>query len=813
MAKNFTLFFLGLLLSVTTFAQTSSVTGKVLDPDGNAAPFANVLLYNTADSALVKAGYSNNDGKYILGPVTAGNYFTRVSFTGYANYESSAFDLKKGEKLSQADIKMVEVSTSLKDVQIVAHKAMVTIKPDMTVFNVEGTANAIGENAFDLLRKAPGVVVDNNDNVMLLGKSGVRVYIDGKPSPLSATDLANMLRGMQSDQIESYEIITNPSSKYDAEGNAGIINIKMKRDKNLGANATLNLGYAIGIHPKYNGSVSANYRSKKFNAFGSYGANAGKRQNFMDSHREQFSTAFDQTNIMISEMLNHNFRGGVDFFLGKKHTIGLLVNGFLAAGDFTTENRTKISDLSSGSPINLLVADGVRSISRKNINSNANYRYDDGKGVSLNLDADYGTFDLQNNAFQPNIYYDPSGQNVILERNFKTQAPTLIDIYTFKADYERPLWKGKLGLGGKYSYVTTNNTFNFFDLIGSQEIKDTARSNSFLYTENINAAYLNYQRQFGKWGLMAGVRAEQTNSVGDLTSTQQHDNSLVERHYLNFFPSAGITYSPGQKNMFRLNYSRRIDRPKYENLNPFEFQLNEQSFRKGNPFLQPQYTHNVQFTHTYKYTLNTTVSYSHTNNFFTNITDVEDSVATYITMENLKSQKVASIAVSYPRQITKWWSTFTNTSLSNVRNQANLGENRVIDISQTTFNVFHQSTFNIPWGIRLQLSGWYNSASLWGANFRTNPLGTIEAGLIKNFMKDRATLKLALSDIFFTQQWNSHQVYGDLDLRVNGGWESRQVKVNFTYLFGNNKVKSARKRKTGLDDEKDRAGGSGNGGR
>lgn len=811
MLKKLTLFIFGMLYLTQTYGQSGQVTGTVLDPEGNAAPFANVLLYTTNDTSLVKAGYSDDKGKYILAPVPAGNYFTRVTFVGYASYQSETFDLAEGQKLERPDVAMQEVSTTVDDVRIVAQKPMVSIKPDMTVFNVEGTPNAIGENAFDLLRKAPGVVVDNNDNIMLLGKNGVRVYIDGKPSPLSATDLANLLRGMQSDQIESYEIITNPSSKYDAEGNAGIINIKMKRDKNLGANATLNLGYAVGIFSKYNGSLSANYRTKKFNAFGTYGANGGKRQNFMDTYREQFGTTFDQTNIMTNDMVNQNFRAGADFFLNKKHTLGVLASGYLSGGEFTTVNRTFIADSATSTARSFLVSDGVRDQSRRNINANINYRYDDGKGVSLNVDADYGTFNLQNDAYQPNVYFDPTGTNVLLERNFTSEAPTLIDIYTFKADYERPLWEGKLGFGGKFSYVTADNTFNFYDLVGSTEVLDTNQSNTFVYTENINAAYVNFQRKFGKWGISAGLRAEQTNSVGDLTSSQQNANALVERQYLNLFPSGGITYSPSRTNMFRLNYSRRIDRPRYEDLNPFEYQLNEQSFRKGNPFLQPQYTHNLQLTHTYKYTLNTTVSYSHTADFFTNITDVEDSTATFITMENLATQKVASISVSYPKQLTKWWSTFTNTSVMNLRNEANLGENRVIDIAQTTFNIYHQSTFNIPFGIRLQVSGWYNSASIWGANFRSDPIWSVEAGAVKNFLKDRATLKMSVSDIFFTQQWNSRQVYGDLDLQANGGWESRQFKVNLTYLFGNNQVKGARKRKTGLDDEKSRAGSGGNG--
>jgi hypothetical protein len=832
MVRIFTLFLLSTLSCFSAFAQSGSVTGKVLDPEGNAVSFANVLLLSASDSSLVKAGFSNDKGIYLLAPVTEGEYFTRITFVGFDQFESEVFSLASGEELAFDDVAMAEVSTTMSDVLIVAQKPMVTVKPDMTVFNVEGTPNAIGENAFDLLRKAPGVMIDNNDNIILLGKSGVRIYIDGKPSPLSSQDLANLLKSMQSNQIESYEIITNPSAKFDAEGNAGIINIKLKKDKNLGANATLDLGYARGIFNKFNGSLSGNYRTKKVNIFGSYGTGLGKRQNYMNGNRSQPTFApwqadstrpgyFEQTNVMTSDNVNHNFRGGVDYFAGKKHTIGVMVSGFLSSGDFSSANRTEIYALDSipGDTVlyQILTANGTNENSNLNINANLNYRYDDGKGVTLNIDADYGTFDNAMDSYIPNTYLEADGTTIIRENNYNSSTPTNIDIYTLKADYERPFLKGKLGVGAKVSYVETVAGFDL-ERIGSPEAPDISLFN---YTENINAGYANWQRQFGKWGISAGLRAEQTNSLGDLSSNVPVDDSLVERQYLNLFPSGGVTFSPSRTNSFRLTYSRRIDRPRYQDLNPALFLLNEQSFRKGNVNLTPQYTHNVQLTHTYKYTLNTTLSYSHTTDYFTNITGTRGDGG-FITLANLATQDVASATISYPKQITKWWSTFTNTGVTYLRNTATPEdlrriaeesnfdtENLSIDINQTTWNIYHQSTFQLPAKVSLQLSGFYSSPSIWGANFRNRGFGGIEAGATRSFFKDRATLKVAVSDVLFTMQWAATQELGDLRSFVTGGWESRLLKVNFTYLFGNNQVKKERRRKTGLDDEKGRAGGGG----
>jgi iron complex outermembrane receptor protein len=323
-----------------SFAQTSGqISGIVLDAEGNPLPFANVLLFSTQDSAMVKAGFSNEEGRYLLTPIPAGNYWLKTQFTGYASDTSAPFAFAEGEQLERPSLKMAEVGTTVNEVQIQAERPLVTVKPDMLVFNVENTPNAIGENAFNLLRKAPGVVIDNNDNIMLLGKSGLRIYIDGKPSPLSAKDLANFLKSVQSNQIESFEIITNPSSKFDAAGNAGIINIKMKRDKNLGANATVDIGFARGMFNKYNGSISANYRNKHFNAFGSYSLATGKSRNWMDFYRVQSATTFDQYTSMIDDYTNHNFRAGIDFFAGKKSTVGVLASGFISTTSATTHPR------------------------------------------------------------------------------------------------------------------------------------------------------------------------------------------------------------------------------------------------------------------------------------------------------------------------------------------------------------------------------------------------------------------------------------------------------------------------------------------
>ncbi|MFM2376067.1 MAG: hypothetical protein RLZZ165_1164, partial [Bacteroidota bacterium] len=336
-------------------AQSSGVvSGIVLDEEGSPLPFANVLLYSVTNSALIKAGFSGEDGKFMLAPVPEGQYWLKTMFTGYKSDSSAAFFLGKGERHEHPAVKMVEVGASLQEVALTAERPLVSVKPDMLVFNVENTPNAIGENAFNLLRKAPGVMIDNNDNINLLGKSGLRIYVDGKQSPLSGKDLANFLKSIQSSQIESFEIITNPSSKYDAAGNAGIIVIRMRRDKSLGANATVDLGYAIGIYSKYNGSASANYRNRDVSVFGSYSYADAKNREFMDFSRYQDGLALSPINTeMVSLNFNHNFRAGADFFVGKKSTLGVLTSGFISKTIHDNVARTLIKPDTVAAPVSL----------------------------------------------------------------------------------------------------------------------------------------------------------------------------------------------------------------------------------------------------------------------------------------------------------------------------------------------------------------------------------------------------------------------------------------------------------------------------
>lgn len=798
------LFILGFAFSAQ--AQVGKISGKIIDGQKQALSFATVVLLQANDSSMVKADYTQEDGTFALPGLAAGTYLLQVSNIGFVAVVQT-IDLAAGEQKELVPLQLAIATTQLGEVVVKTQRPLIEVKTDKTVFNIEGSINATGSDALELLRKSPGVVVDGSDNILLQGKTGVRVHIDGKPSPLSPQELATFLRSLQSSEINAIEIITNPSAKYEAEGNAGIINIRLKKDKRYGFNANLNLGGAYGKYPKSNNSFSFNQRNKQSNFFGSYGLNVSKNEDYINLFREQGGQAFDQTSVNTRNATSHNIKTGLDWFINDQETVGFLVNGNINHTDWSNFSRTPISAINAENISQVLIADNTNEAARGNFNFNLNYEWKDTLGRSLNLDADYGLFRSELSSWQPNFYKDASETRIFDERFFSTDAPIDIDIYTLKGDYEQNWLGGKLGVGFKSSVVQTNNIFDFFNIEDETPILDIDRSNQFEFSENINAIYGTYKKQIGrKWNLQLGLRMEQTNSIGDLTSGKQNEVDKVERHYLDFFPSGGLTYSPNRQNQWRINYSRRIDRPTYQDLNPFEFKLDELSFRRGNPFLRPQYTNSIQLTHTYKYVLNTTLSYSHTSDFFAQVSDTLGVDQNFISQRNLADRKNISLSISYPFSINKWWSVYANTSVYNTQYDAEFEEGKTINLNATSFTFYGQNTISLPATFKLQISGFYSAPGIWGGTYESGSIHGIDIGVQKKIFNEKGNIKLTLTDIFRGMPWTGVSEFGGLLIRASGGWESRQVRLNFSYRLGNDQMKAARKRKTGLQDEAKRIG-------
>lgn len=810
--RNAIVLFMGLLL--TAFVQAQTINGYVKDDQGKNAAGASVALKKSKDSSVVKLGITNAQGRYEFTDIQPGKYFVNISHVGFNSFNSPAFELS-GSGYSVPDAALTRVSGNLKEVVVTSRKPIVEVKADKIVMNVEGSINAVGQDALELLRKSPGVMVDKDDNLSLSGKNGVQVYIDGRPTPLSGKDLSDYLKTIQSSSIESIELITNPSAKYEAAGNAGIINIKLKKNKSFGTNGSVNAGYNIGTYPKYNGGFSLNHRNAHINAFGNYTYNDNKNEMYINLYRTQLDTLFNQKGTITSRNKTHNFKAGLDYFLNKKSTIGVMVNGNISNNDVGNYSYTPISYIPDDKLNKILVADNSSKSKRDNINGNLNYRYADTSGHELNMDADYGWYRIRSNQMQPNYYYDPTGSHITDSNVYNMIAPTDINIYSFKTDYEQNFKKGRLGLGGKVSYVTSDNDFDTYHVLHEIKNLDSGASNNFDYRENINALYANYNRQFKGFMVQAGLRVENTNSKGHSTGYKWANgytsyDSVFNRHYTDFFPSAGITYNKNPMKQWSLNYSKRIDRPAYQDLNPFEFRLDEYTFQKGNTQLRPQYTNSVGLTYMYKYKLTTTLNYSHVKDVFTQLVDTADRSKAFLTKKNLATQDIVSLNISYPFQY-KWYSVFGNLNTYYSKYKANFGTGRTVNLDVYAFNFYAQNSFRFGKGWTGEVSGWYTSPSIWQGTFKTRSIWSVDAGLQKTVFKGKGTVKTSVSDIFKTLHWKSTSDFAGQHISANGGFESRQLKLSFTYRFGSNEVKAARQRKLGADDENQRVSTQGGG--
>lgn len=805
--KKFFLLLLVVVISITIgHAQAvNTLNGIVKDAVGKSLQAVTVSLLYVKDSSLQKTDITNANGEFSFVKIKPGKYILNYNLVGYHAAYSKIVELKEGQSLKAETVIMHTSDSKLQGVTVNSRKPMIEVKADKTIFNVESSINATGSNALELLQKSPGVMVDNNENITMKGKTGVRIYVDGKMMQMDSKDLAAYLKSINSNDIEAIEMISNPSAKYDASGNAGIINIRLKKNKKYGTNGSANIGLVQGVTPKGNGSVNLNYRDKKINLFSNVSGNTGRYENNLSLYRIQNDTLYNQHSLNHNRNKNINFKAGADLFVNSKSTFGVMVNGSFGTNEWSSKGTTPITYLPTGEVIKELQSLNNVPGERKNFNANLNYRYADTLGKEINFDADYGLFRGTGKSFQPNYYYGPDGLLLYSVINANS-TPTDIDIYTAKVDVEFNKWKGKIGYGGKISYVKTKNTFDFYNVVDGSHVKIPERSNNFIYTENVNAAYVNYQRQLNKkWSIQTGVRMEQTNSKGTLIREDgeiQADNN-VKKNYVDFFSSAALTFNANEKNSLNLTYSRRIDRPTYQDLNPFENKLDELTYEKGNAFLRPQYTHAFELTHTFKSMINTTIGYSTVKDYATVITDTTNGNATYIQQRNLAKQQIFSFSLGSTLPIAKWWNGYANVwyNYQVFRGEFN---NHPLKEDIPGYGANLQNTFNLGKDYSAELSGWYSGPSIWGGTWRTKPQGGLDVGLQKLFLKKKATVKVSVTDIFRTNPWTAITDYGGVYIKGGGDWESRTVRINFTYRFGSNEIKAARERKTGLESEKGR---------
>jgi outer membrane receptor protein involved in Fe transport len=795
------------------------VAGVTKDDKSKPLSGVSVALKNDKDSSVVKIGISNSSGQYEFSSMPSGRYFITASHIGFESQNSTSFQISQEGLTTAPELMLKRSSKELGAATVTARRPLMEVRPDKLILNVEGSINAIGSNALELLRKLPGVTADNDNNLSLNGKNGVQVYIDGRPSYLPTANLADYLKTLQSTSIESIEVIGNPSAKYDAAGSAGIINIRLKKNLAFGTNMSVTAGYNIGTYPKYNGAFSFNHRDRSINIFGEYSYNHSIYEGYSTQRRTQLDTSFLQKTVLVTTTNAHNYKFGADYFIDGKSTLGFIVNGLSSTYGISSDAGTSITYVPKNQSDRVLQANNRTNGTRDHVNFDINYRFADSSGHELNVDADYGLYRFRSNQYQPNDYFDSTGKIPLYSNNYNMIMPSDIDIYTFKADYETNLAKGKLSLGVKSSYVTTRNNFEEYDVSNNggtaHSVMDTLSSNNFNYNENINAVYANYSRTLKHWIFQGGLRAEYTNSKGVSTGFKEnlpptagdpyspYDSTFV-RHYTDLFPSASVTYNKDPRKRWTLTYGRRIDRPSYQYLNPFEFRLDDYTLSRGNTQLRPQYSNTVGLSFTWNYRFTATANYSHTKDLATTVIDTIDGSKSLIERQNLASQDVASLSINYPFEF-KWYSGFVNVTGFYQLNMADFGVGRNIDLNVFNTTIYSQHQVRLGKGWTGEIVQYYTSPSVVTATLRLGPLWSLDVGLQKTILGGSGSLKVSVSDIFHSLDWTGDSFFAGQNTHIVGGSETRQLKLFFTYRFGNKQVKAARRRNTGSEEESKRA--------
>lgn len=800
-----------LLFAAQVAAQSQEkITGKISGADNKPLAAATIELHRSTDSSLVKAALSDARGEFEFANIHGGKYFLAISAVGYATLLAPSFEFAGDKPVALNEFKLeLSSATSLKEVKITTKKPMVEQKLDKTVLNVEASIGNAGSTVMEVLEKAPGVTVDKDGKVSLKGKQGVTIMIDGRPTYMSETDLANYLRSLPSSAIEQIELMTNPPAKYDAAGNAGVINIRTKKNKAMGFNGSLTANYGQGVYWRTNESINLNYRTRKFNFFANYSYNrwAGfndlyLNRNFYMQGTKDIQTIFEQHSFMKDIYPSHSIKTGVDFYATKKTTLGVVWTGYFENGSETGHNTAEIQN--SLHQVTSIV-DATLSHESKYANGglNLNMRHQfDSTGKELNIDLDYISYDISTHQLFHNKFYSPDWEPTRPDEIIKGDLPANIRIYSGKADYSLPLKKGaKLDMGVKTSFVKSDNDAQYYLGEGGGFVVDTGRTNHFLYEENINAAYVNFSKQWKKWGVQAGLRLENTNSSGK----QYINDSSFKRNYTSLFPTVFLNYSLNDKNQFGLNMGRRIERPAYQDLNPFRYFLDPYTYQIGNPFLQPQFSYNVELSHTYKSVLTTTINYTNITNIITEaLGQIDKDTITYVHKENIAGAQNIGIAFSLNMPVNKWWTTsvYVNPYYADYSGKLN-GADFHAHAFSAQFNTNNE--FKLGKGWSAEAGGWARTKGVEG-QVAYHPMGALNAGLQKKILHDQGSLKLSVSDIFYTQTFEGEFKFDNIDAYVRNSHDSRVMRLTFTYRFGKSTA-SARQRNTGADDEKNRVKG------
>jgi len=773
------------IYTTTAVAQTITLRGTVSD---SVSTLTGATVSISADQSAV---LTDSTGRFNFSVKEKKEYRLTITHAGYHLYEQVIF-LNTDTDLGV--ILLRPAGTTMQGVVVTAQKPVIEIgsDPNTLVYNVSASMDAAGASALETLKKAPGISIINNTTISLNGRSGVTIMLDGKLSYLSGKELIDLLQAMPSSSIKSIEIINSPGAKYDAAGTAGIINIRTNKIQASGLNGSIGSGLSYGITLRQNTDINLNYRKNKLSFFFTYSHFIGRYTYDYGTDRLQNNRSYSSATYDEDKRQRFNSRVGMDYAINQKHTVGWMASANFITGGGLTDTRTVISLPGSGATDQLLDAINDYYFQHtQRYNGNINYQYEDKDGRRLNFDADIGYFNKANKNLQSNRYLDATE---VLQNDTRYRTLNEIDIRlkAAKIDYTGNLWNGKIETGMKIAGVKSANDGQFYHVKNTDSL-DNRRSDYFSFAETVTSAYINYKSNWKKWSWQAGLRMENTDNRSD----------TIKRNYTNFFPAVSIGYKPREAHNFSLAYSRRIDRPAYPDLNPFVYLLDELSYWQGNPYLQPQLTDRLSLQYVYRSSTVIGVNYANTIHYYARITDSINGNQIVMIPRNVGSQRSLGFTLTQVIKIRKWWDATLNASALRIRNDIAYTKMVNFAVKQWAGRINMVHRFRISGTFGAELTAIYNSRRLNAANEIHRHTSQVDIALQK-IVGEHIVVRLAFNDIYKGSRSRSVQDMDQFHIRSYSYFETRQVRLNFTWKFIDKNSKAPRIRSSALEAENGR---------
>ncbi|MCW3074652.1 MAG: TonB-dependent receptor [Flaviaesturariibacter sp.] len=800
-----------LLLQLTGFAQVlSSIKGNVKeDVSGKDIDGATIAIVRVKDSFLVKATSTDREGNFFLENVAKGTYRILSTSLGYKKTYSPPITVE-GFNIDLGTFFLTTVVKSLREVFVVSKKPFIERKIDKTVINIDASILNAGGTAMDVLEASPGISVDKDGNINLKGKSGVHIIMDGKVAYLSGPQLTDLLKSIPASGLDQIEIITNPSAKYDAAGNSGIINIKTKKTKTKGFNANGSTSYGQNISSNYHNSINTNYRNEKLNLFGNYSFSDRTEyrdlsilRNYRNANSNEIETIFDQQSSLKKKSITQNANVGIDFYAGNT-TLGVVFNGDFLQSKSTDDNTSLLQTPFGQTDSSLKAISRVRGhFKNTSFNTNFKHRFDS-TGKELTSDIDIIAFKQADQQLLNNNYFNADESVRKPASKLRGSLPASIKAYSIKVDYTHPLQKGaKFEMGIKSSYVVTDNKAVYDNFLSNSWEPDYGKTNHFRYKEYIQAAYINYTMQRKKWEFQTGIRVEATTASGHQSGNGVNQDSTFMRSYNGVFPTVFISYHANDDNTFSFNFGRRIGRPAYQSLNPFYYFLDDYTYRIGNTQLKPQYTSAIEIFHSYKKILTTTVNYSKTSDLFAEVFKQNTGERKFIiTHDNIAAREEIGFSIGATIPLSRTWNCNVYASFAHNKFIGSI-DGSALNISSTALMTNMSNQFKFKKGWSADLNGWYRSKGIEGQVI-SEPAWVVSTGVQKELLKRKAALKLGIRDIFNSQKFSGLVRHKDIDAKIVNNNFQRTATLTFTYRLGSTLKILEGRTKGGAGEEQDR---------